>query len=139
MRVLLDTCALSEMRRPTPHPSVAETIESIPNESLFLSAISIGEITKGASLLPTSKKRNAIENWLLKLERDYASRILPIDAELAHVWGELTAAAQMRGKTIPILDGLIAATALTHGLHLMTRNTKDFEATGVLLLNPWLN
>jgi len=71
------------------------------------------------------------------LERDYASRILPLDREAAHIWGELTAAAQKRGKIVASNDGLIAATAHRHGLHVITRNISDFEPTGAMLINPW--
>ena len=71
------------------------------------------------------------------LERYYADRVLPVDLETSHTWGELTAAAQKAGKIVPASDGLIAATARRHGLHVMTRNTEHFEPTGVLLLNPW--
>jgi len=73
------------------------------------------------------------------LEQDYAERILPVDAETARVWGELTAAARARGKTVSVSDGLIAATALRHGLHVMTRNVSDFIDTGAMLINPWEN
>jgi toxin FitB len=78
-----------------------------------------------------------LAEWLLALEHFYSDRILSIDVETSHIWGELTAAAQKSGKIIPASDGLIAATALRHGLHLMTRNTAHFDATTVTLLNPW--
>jgi predicted nucleic acid-binding protein len=71
------------------------------------------------------------------VERHYADRVLPVDLETSHIWGELTAAAQKIGKIIPASDGLIAATARRHGLHVMTRNTEHFEPTGVMLVNPW--
>lgn len=71
------------------------------------------------------------------LERYYADRVLPVDLETSHTWGELTAAAQKAGKIVPASDGLIAATGRRHGIHVMTRNTEHFEPTGVLLLNPW--
>ncbi|MGC1580631.1 MAG: hypothetical protein WA766_04065 [Candidatus Acidiferrales bacterium] len=67
----------------------------------------------------------------------YADRVLPVDLETSHIWGEFTASAQKSGKIVPASDGLIAATARRHDLHLMTRNTGHFEPTGVLLLNPW--
>ena len=69
----------------------------------------------------------------------YADRVLPVDLETSHTWGELAAAAQRAGKIAPASDGLIAATARRHGLHVMTRNTEHFAPTGVLLLNPWTN
>jgi predicted nucleic acid-binding protein len=75
--------------------------------------------------------------WLHTLERHYADRLLPVDLETSRLWGELTAAAQKTGRVIPAADGLIAATARHHGLHVMTRNTEDFEAAGAFVLNPW--
>ena len=83
------------------------------------------------------KKRRELEAWLIVLEHSYVSRILSVDAETAHTWGEVAAVIRATGRDLQPQDGLIAATALRHGLHLMTRNVKDFEGTGVLLINPW--
>jgi len=99
--------------------------------------ISIGEIAKGIELLENGRRKRTLQGWLQTLERDYASRILRIDREAAHIWGELTAEAQKRGKIVASNDGLIAATARRHGLHIMTRNIADFEPTGAMLINPW--
>ena len=137
MRVLLDTCVLSELRKPKVHPGVRQAVDALSDEELFVSVISIGEILKGISLLRESSRRGALEAWLKALERDYGDRLLSIDLETSRLWGELTAAAQKAGRVVHATDGLIAATALRHGLHVMTRNTADFEPTGVLLLNPW--
>jgi toxin FitB len=137
VRVLLDTCVLSELRRPKGNARVRRALEALADESLFVSVVSIGEIVKGIFLLRESPHKHALQAWLQTLERHYADRLLPIDLETSRIWGELTAAAQKAGRTIPATDGLIAATARRHGLHVMTRNTGDFEATGVLLLNPW--
>jgi predicted nucleic acid-binding protein len=135
MRVLLDTCVLSELRRPKGHPSVRRAVEALEKESLFVSVVTIGEIAKG--LLKEGKNKRELQAWLQDLERYYADRILPVDLETSHTWGELTAAAQRAGKIVPASDGLIAATARRHGVHVMTRNTEHFAPTGVLLLNPW--
>lgn len=137
MRALLDTCVVSEVRRETGHPRVRSRVEAIRSEDLFLSVITAGELTKGIALLPAGKRKDALSEWLLTLEQDYAERILPVDAEIARIWGELTAAAQGRGKTISVSDGIIAATAIRHGLHVMTRNVSDFRETGAMLINPW--
>jgi predicted nucleic acid-binding protein len=137
MRILLDTCVLSELRRPAPDPGVRRAVEEAAGEDLFLSVISIGEIAKGIALLRESQKKRALGAWLQALEHDYADRLLAIDREISHLWGELSAAAQKTGKVIGAADGLIAATARRHGLHLMTRNTGHFEAAGVALVNPW--
>ncbi len=137
MRVLLDTCVLSELRRPKGHPGVRRAVEAVDSASLFLSVLSIGEIAKGIALLKDNKNKRELHEWLQALERYYADRSLPVDLETSHIWGELTAAAQKSGRIIPAIDGLIAATARRHGLHVMTRNTEHFEPTGALLLNPW--
>jgi len=134
---LLDTCVISEIRREQGRPRVRAQVGAIRNRDLFLSVITVGELTKGITLLPAGRKKDALSEWLLVLEQDYAERILPVDAETARVWGELTAAAQSGGKTVSVSDGLIAATAIRHGLHVMTRNVSDFRDTGAMLINPW--
>jgi len=139
MKVLLDTCVLSELRRAQANPGVRQAVESLESEELFLSVLSVGEITKGIAVLTESRKKRALQAWLQAMEHQFADRVLPVDLETSHIWGELTAAAQKEGRIVPASDGLIAATALRHGLHVMTRNTEDFESTGVLLLNPWTN
>ena len=139
MRVLLDTCVLSELRRPRSHPGVLRALDALDNEDLFVSVVSIGEIVKGIAQLKESENKRALQTWQKALERDYADRLLPVDLETSRIWGELTAAAQKSGKTVTASDGLIAASAQRHGLHIMTRNTEHFGPTGVLLLNPWLD
>ena len=139
MRVLLDTCVVSELQRRDAHPNVRKAVEMIPDEQLFLCVLTVGEIVRGVEQLPGGKRRQVLEQWLLELERHFSQRILPIDLETGRIWGEITARARREGITIPAVDGLLAATALRHGLHLMTRNTRDFQATGVSLLNPWVD
>jgi predicted nucleic acid-binding protein len=100
--------------------------------------ISIGELAKGIALLNSSKNKRDLAAWLLALEQSFGDRILSIDAETCHTWGEITAVAQRMGKIVPSADGLIAATAMRNGLHVMTRNTEHFAPTGVLITNPWV-
>jgi hypothetical protein len=137
MRVLLDTCVLSELYKPAPLASVRNALNAIPDNHLALSVITIGEIKKGIALLPISKQKSDLENWFTDIEKNYSQKILTIDTQTAIIWGEITAKAKNQGFSLAIADGLIAATAIRHGLHLMTRNVKDFDFTGVLLLNPW--
>lgn len=137
MRVLLDTCVLSELRKEQCQPAVRSAIECLDDAHLFISVISLGEIIKGIALLDDSKRKRALSDWLVILEQEYNERILPVDLETVRIWGEVTAKAQRIGKAVAAADGLIAATALRHGLHVMTRNSDDFMPTGVLLLNPW--
>ncbi len=137
MRVLLDTCVLSELRHPKGDVRVRRAIESIDEEDLFVSVLSIGEIVKGIALLKESHNKRALQGWLQTMERFYAGGLLTVDLEVSRIWGELTASAQKTGRSVSASDGLIAATARSHGLHVMTRNIADFQPTGVLLLNPW--
>jgi predicted nucleic acid-binding protein len=137
MRVIVDTCVISELVRPAPHPRVTLAMSGLFETELYLSAITIGELTKGIHLLQPSERRRSLESWLMKIEGQFTDQILPIDTEVARTWGEITARAAQLGRVIASPDGLIAATALRHGMHLMTRNTADFAATGVLLIDPW--
>ena len=137
MRALLDTCVLSELRHPKGHAGVRRAVDKFASESLFVSVLSVGEIAKGIALLKESQKKRTLQSWLQALEVLYADRLLPVDLETSRIWGELTAVAQSKGRSLPASDGLIAATARRHGLHVMTRNVADFEPAGVLLLNPW--
>jgi predicted nucleic acid-binding protein len=107
------------------------------DSNLFLSALTVGEILKGVDRLASGRKRSAIEHWRAKVESLYEGRILPVDVHVARIWGNLGALAKEQGRPLPAVDGLIAATALAHGLTVVTRNVKDFRETGVMLLNPW--
>ena len=137
MRVLLDTCVLSELRHPNGDAGVRLAVEGVADEKLFVSIVSVGEIVKGISLLPDGKRKSELHSWVQTLEHHYAASIKPVDLKTSRIWGELTAIAQKKGKTVPMADGLIASTAMRHGLHIMTRNVADFEPTGAMLINPW--
>lgn len=137
MRVLLDTCVISELRRTKGNPTVKAAVAALDAQDIFLSVLTVAEIAKGISLLDAGSRKRELAAWLQALERDHADRILTLDLDTAHIWGELAADAQRGGKPLPAVDGLIAATARRHGLHVMTRNVDDFAATGVLMLNPW--
>ena len=137
MRVLLDTCVLSELRKQNCPPQVRAAVERLEDDELFVSVISLGEIAKGIALLDDNKRKRALRDWLETLEQEYGERILPVDLETVRIWGEITANAQRSGKIVAAADGLIAATAIRYGLHVMTRNVDDFSPTGVLLINPW--
>ena len=137
MKLLLDTCVLAEFAKPKTDANVEHFIQHISAEALFVSVISLGEINKGIHLLPISKRKTHLQEWAQKLETTYQDRLLSIDLNIANIWGEITAQAQQKGKIIPNADGLLAATAIAHGLHLATRNINDFKSTPVLIINPW--
>ncbi|MEX2498260.1 MAG: type II toxin-antitoxin system VapC family toxin [Wenzhouxiangellaceae bacterium] len=138
MKALLNTCVLSEIRHPRGNPAVREAVLAFRDEDLFISVLTLGKLAKGIALLDTGQRQQELNAWLLGLEQHYADRILDITGDIVRVWGELTAAAQRNGRVVPATDGLIAATALHHGLQVMTRNVDDFAPTGVRILNPWM-
>lgn len=137
MKALLDTNILAELVKPNGSPAVRAALAEIPTANVFLSVITLGEIVKGIALLAPGPKKKHLTKWLAGIESDYGERVLPLDIETARIWGELTARAQKSGVVIPTADGLLAATALRHGLHIMTRNTKHFAASGALIIDPW--
>lgn len=134
MRLLLDTCILAELRRPQGSEIIKSAISKYDDNALFLSVLTVGEIAKGINLLPDSRKKLELTNWFTNLEQEFDDRILPIDRDTAIMWGELTARARNDGITVPACDGLIAATALRYGLHVVTKNIKHFKGTGALIL-----
>jgi toxin FitB len=139
MRVLLDTCVLSELHRETGLSLVRDALASLADDDIYLSVLSVGELTKGITLLPESRRKTDLTAWLFSLQQQYAKRILPITSDITSIWGSITATVQSKGIALPAVDGLLAAMALRHGLYVMTRNVKDFKETGVMLLNPWLD
>ncbi len=141
MSYLLDTCILSKLRK----------IKSCPNEKLeswigkhlesayFISTLTIGEIQKGISKLDNreSRQRMALEDWLIgELIPRFEGRILTIDRQTASIWGELCGKAQIKGALFPVVDSLLAATAVQHNLILVTENIRDFARTGARVFNP---
>lgn len=139
MNYLLDTCVISELVKPKPNEKVVEWISNTPNDRLFLSVVTIGEISKGLTKLPASKKKDNLTNWLNALLNDYQSRIYPINLLVAENWGIIQGNAEKRGTPIASVDSLIAAVAYTYSLTIVTRNESDFEASNVTVLNPWSN
>lgn len=136
MKYLVDTNILSEARRPKGHPAVRTTLEAIDENDLFLSVITLGEIANGVARLSMSRRRRDLETWLGHVEQHFTDRILPVSVGVARLWGEITAASAKAGRTLHTADGLIAATALHHGLRLLSRNKNDFEHAGVVVINP---
>ncbi|GMR11367.1 MAG: type II toxin-antitoxin system VapC family toxin [Anaerolineae bacterium] len=138
MTYLLDTNVISELVSPQPNPNVIDWIEGVAPERVFLSVITMGELRRGIEKLRDSRRKSKLSEWLTaELLVRFADQILPIDVDVALTWGELVASAAKIGKPIPAIDSLIAATAVSGGLKLATRNMQDFRAAGVALLNPW--
>ena len=135
---LLDTCVVSELVKPAPDENVRRWIEETEESLLFLSVLTLGEIRSGIERLRSGRRRGRLESWLqADLRARFQDRILPIDQGVADRWGAVSAAAAARGKPVPVVDGLLAATALHYNLVFVTRNTADVAGTGVSTLNPW--
>ncbi len=131
---LLDTCVLSETRKRRPDTGVVQFLAGADAAQLYLSVLTIGEMRKGIAKrrLTGAESADQIAAWAQRIEIDFADRILPVDVAVARLWGDLSA----KGRS-PAIDTLIAATALVQGFTVVTRNTKDFVASGAALLNPW--
>lgn len=138
MRYLLDTCVISEITKPRPATRVLTWLDTQEELTLYLSVITFGELQKGISKLPASRKRQQLQQWVDRdLTRRFTGRILGVDCEVALRWGTMAGAAEQQGQPLPVLDGLLAATAVVGGLTLVTRNTAHVQATGVPLFDPW--
>ncbi len=138
MSWLLDTCALSEYVWKAPAPEVIRWLDEQDESSLFISVISLGEIEKGILKLRASDPRRSqkLTAWLGKVEQRFAGRILPLDAAALHAWAQISARAELSGQPLPVMDGLIMATAQCHGLTVVTRNVQDFTLYPQVF-NPW--
>jgi predicted nucleic acid-binding protein len=138
MSWLLDTCALSEYAKKSPAPEVINWLDEQDETSLFISVITLGEIEKGILKLRTNdpNRSQKLTAWLGKVEQRFAGRILPLDAAALHVWAQLAAHAELAGQPMPVMDGLLMATAQCHGLTVVTRNVQDFAAYPQVF-NPW--
>jgi predicted nucleic acid-binding protein len=138
VRFLLDTNVLSEVHRPEPDRQVLEWLAELDEDRAFISVISLAEIRRGIAFLDGGRKREALVNWLSHdLPQRFAGRVLLIDEAVAFAWGDLMGSARKRGIGLAAMDGLIAATAFAKDLTLVTRNTKDFQAFGLSLIDPW--
>lgn len=135
---LLDTNIPSEFSRDRPNPRVVEWLKVQPVTTLFLSAVTIGEIRKGPTVLPPGRRRSDLETWFhADLLTWFRSRILSVTHAVADRWGVLDGQCQLKGTPLNTADGMIAATAIEHGLTVVTRNVKDFAGLGVAVFNPW--
>ena len=134
----LDTCALSAYAKKAPAPEVIAWLAEQDEASLFISVITLGEIEKGILKLRKTDPRRSqkLTAWLGKVEQRFAGRILPLDAAALHVWAQIAAHAELAGQPLPVMDGLLMATAQCHGLTMVTRNVQDF-APYPQVFNPW--
>jgi toxin FitB len=135
---LLDTCVLSELVKTSPRRQVVEWVDAQDESALFLSTLTIGELEKGIAKLPASARKTRITGWVRRdLTARFGSRLLPIDVRVASRWGAITGEAERHGAPLPVVDSLIAATALVHDLQVVSRNVDDFDRCGVDCVDPW--
>jgi predicted nucleic acid-binding protein len=135
---LLDTNVTSEQIRSKPNPAVTSWLFTQPEHALFMSAVTIGELRKGFVLLPAGSQRSRLQEWFhTVLIPRFRERILSVTCSVADRWGTLDGERRLRGAPLNTADAMIAATALEHGLTLVTRNVKDFAGLQVGLFNPW--
>lgn len=137
MKYLLDTCILSETVRPRPHEKVMSWLLSVDEQSLFIPAVVLGELRKGVALCDEGRRKQALSAWLDECHRQYENRVIAFDKSVADLWGTIVAELQRRGRTPPVIDSQIAATAKRHGMTLVTRNVTDMSWFDVDLFNPF--
>ena len=138
MRYLLDTCVISELVARQPNPRVVAWVDAVEEDRLYLSVITIGEIRRGIAKLPDSPRKERLNRWLEEdLLLRFGGRIVPIDVGVMLTWGGLVARLERTGRVLPAIDSLVAAIALHGEFTLVTRNVRDFEGTGVQIVNPW--
>ena len=137
MNFLLDTNVISEPRQKQPNPKVIEWLDSQDEAKLYLSVLTVGEIKKGAARLDSSRKKVELERWLEALRARFFNRILPLTEKTFLIWSKMCGEFERAGVLRPAFDSLLEATALEHDSILVTRNTKNFQNSQVIILNPW--
>ena len=139
MKFLFDTCVISELVRKHPHQKIIDWVDSLEEDSIFLSVLTIGEIEKGIAKLAESQKKKRLKAWVEKdlIER-FGNRILSFDLETALFWGKRQGELEKHGIKLPLMDSLIAATAMIHRMTVATRNSQDMTRIGVDIFDPWV-
>ena len=137
MRFLLDTNAVSEPRRTPPDQAYLDWLSAQDPNDLAVSALTFGELKRGITALAPGRRRTELGAWLTEGLTTFGDRILPVDVAVAAAWADVSGLHRSLGRAVGVVDELIAATALAHGLIVVTRNARDFEASGCDLLVPW--
>lgn len=138
MRFLLDTNVISELVKPRPNEAVAAWIRARSALDLALSVLTLGELEHGIQRLAGGARRRDLSHWArVELPTYFDQRIVAVDARVAQAWGRLTAAGRRTGRPLPVVDGLLLATAAVHDLTLVTRNLNDCAGRGIPLHDPW--
>jgi toxin FitB len=137
---LLDTNVISEWTRPRPDSGVVAWLAAVDEDRTFISVVTLAELRYGVARAAPGRRRDRLNTWLVnELPLRFEGRVLPIDAATADTWGEVTARGASAGRPIHAMDAFLAATALLHGLTVVTRDASAFQAVGTPVLNPWTN
>ena len=137
MNYLLDTNVLSELSKPTPDSNVEAWFDRAPEVSLYVSVFTLGEIRSGIERRADGARRDDLLTWFNELLEAFDENIVPFDTDAALLWGKTRGRLLNSGRPIPLMDGLIAVTALRHNMVLVTRNRADFAPVGVDVFDPW--
>lgn len=137
MSYLLDTPVFSEYTKKRPNAKVLEWMAAQTEENLHASVLTVGEIAKGIERLAAGKRKAELGEWLEQLIHRFDYRLLLLDTKIMRRWAIVTATAESTGRVLPLVDSLIAATALEHNLTVVTRNTADYAGTGAPVLDIW--
>lgn len=138
MKYLLDTSVISELISKNPNTSVINFVDSLDQEDMYLSAITVGEISRGIQKVLDPRRKTLLETWLREqLLVRFEGNIIPVDTQVMTRWGEIYAKLENEDIIIPAIDSMIVATVLVHRMVLVTMNGSDFEGTGIEVVNPW--
>jgi tRNA(fMet)-specific endonuclease VapC len=137
MRYLIDTCVFAEYAKPRQTTAVTDWVDDLPYDIVFVSVLTIGEMEKGILRMPPSRRKTSLAAFLEDLIVRVGDHVLDVKTSTVRLWAEMVNDLERRGRPLPIIDSLLAATALEHGLTLVTRNESDFAQTGVKILNLW--
>lgn len=138
MKYLLDTCVISEIIRPRPDEEVIAWVQGKNENSLYLSVLTFGELEKGIEKALDPARKRTLQLWVEHdLKQRFENRIIPVDLEISSRWGAIQGEAERVGKSMPVIDGLIAVSGLVHQCIVVTRNIADMKQSSVELLNPW--
>ncbi len=138
MNYLLDTCVVSELIKHKAERRVLAWIDTVPEDRLRLSVLTLGELYKGIARLDAGDRRRRLEKWLSDdVRKRFEGRIVTLDEEALALWGRIMGEGERRGRTWPIMDSLMAASAIAGHMTLVTRNLADVQDMGATLFDPW--
>jgi tRNA(fMet)-specific endonuclease VapC len=138
VKYLLDTNVIAELVKPTPNQHVVRWVDVCEEQQLYVSVLTIGELLRGIAKHPQPARQAVLATWVNdQLVPRFADRIIPVSLAVMRTWADVTVECERRGRPLPAIDSLIAASALSLNAKIVTRNVSDFVATGVDVVNPW--